>query len=156
MKQYLVMLIAMLAVSTFAQERDVKLNSMSVTGKFEVELVPVKDDETPAGRMLINKHYSGDLFGQGLGQMLSKRTASGSAAYVALEEFTGAIEGRKGAFTLLHKGLMNEASQSLDIQILPGSGSGDFAGITGSMSIEQSDGEHRYTLNFDLPKGESK
>lgn len=54
---------------------------MSEKGKFEVSLAPQKDDDAPAGRMIINKSYLGDIVGSAVGQMISKRTDGGSAIY---------------------------------------------------------------------------
>lgn len=123
---------------------------MSISGKFEVKLEPQKDDIAPAGRMLINKTYSGALTGVGIGQMISKRTDTGVAVYSAIEEFSGSVDGKEGAFTLLHKGHMSSESQSLEVQIIPGSGSGALTNISGSMTIEQSEGQHRYVLSYAL------
>jgi hypothetical protein len=64
---------------------------MTVTGTFEVDLKPQADADTPAGRMLIDKTYSGDMTGSGKGQMISKRTESGIAVYYAIEEFSGSM-----------------------------------------------------------------
>ena len=72
------------ANETIEQEK-----TMSAKGKFEVNLELQNDDVAPAGRMLINKSYSGGLEGSGVGQMISKRTENGVAVYYAIEEFTG-------------------------------------------------------------------
>ena len=50
---------------------------MYAKGKFEVSLSPQKDEEAPAGRMIINKSYQGDIEGTGVGQMISKRIEGG-------------------------------------------------------------------------------
>lgn len=121
---------------------------MNCKGTFEIQLSPQEDGEHAAGRMLINKTYSGDMAGKGTGQMISKRVDGGPAAYFAVEEFTGTLDGRTGSFTLLHRGYMDADSQSLDITILKGSGSGQLQGISGSMQITQEDGGHQYELNY--------
>jgi len=123
---------------------------MSAKGTFEVHLTPQEDVETPAGRMLINKTYQGDLIGFGTGQMISKRTENGTAVYYAVEEFSGSVTGKKGGFTLLHSGRMNSESQSLEIIILDGSGSGELESISGSMVIIQDSSGHSYELEFEL------
>ena len=123
---------------------------MSAKGKFEVNLEPQKDEDAPAGRMIIKKTYSGDLIGSGVGQMISKRTDGGSAVYYAIEEFAGKVNGKSGAFTLIHKGFMSKESQSLDVVILEGSGEGELKNITGTMSIVQDGGNHTYELNYKL------
>lgn len=123
---------------------------MTAIGTFEVDLKPQNDGEYQAGRMLINKKYLGDMIGSSVGQMISRKTEGGAAIYFAIEEFTGSVNDQSGAFTLLHKGLMNKESQSLDVNILEGSGSGDLKNISGSMRIEQDANGHNYELIFEL------
>jgi hypothetical protein len=123
---------------------------MSATGTFEINMTPQEDAEFPAGRMLISKAYSGDMTGSGIGQMISKRTAGGTAVYHAIEEFSGSVGAKSGGFTLVHSGYMDKESQSLEITILSGSGSGEFQNISGSMSITQGESGHSYELIFEL------
>jgi len=133
------------ANETIEQEK-----TMSAKGKFEVNLELQNDDVAPAGRMLINKSYSGGLEGSGVGQMISKRTENGVAVYYAIEEFTGKVDGKIGSFTLVHKGVMNKDSESLEVLILDGSGAGELESIAGSMIIIQEGGVHAYELKYDL------
>lgn len=123
---------------------------MKAEGTFEIKLEPAKDDVAPAGRMIINKTYSGGIVGTAMGQMLSKRTEGGAAVYSAIEEFVGSVEGKTGSFTLSHYGFMSKESQKLKIEIVPGSGSGDLDSITGSLDIIQNDGKHSYILTYSL------
>lgn len=123
---------------------------MSATGSFEVDLTPQEDIDAPAGRMLLRKTYEGGMSGSAVGQMISKRIDSGTAVYYAVEEFTGTVDGRAGAFTLLHQGRMSAQGQSLKITILEGSGSGELAGISGSMAITQDGTGHRYSLEYEV------
>ncbi len=97
-----------------------KEQTMSAKGQFEINLTPQKD-ENSEGRMLIDKTYSGDLTGTGIGQMISKRTELGSAVYYAIEEFSGELNGKLGSFTLIHSGVINKESQTLEITVLEGS-----------------------------------
>ena len=123
---------------------------MSASGTFEVELTPQEDVGSPAGRMLIKKTYRGDMDGSGAGQMISKRTETGSAIYCAIEEYSGSVKGKSGGFTLVHRGTMSKESQSLEITILEGSGSGELQGISGSMAITQDADGHSFELTFEL------
>ncbi|MEP0987211.1 DUF3224 domain-containing protein [Ekhidna sp.] len=109
-----------------------------------------QSDEVPAGRFMLNKTYEGDLIGKASGQMISKRIEGGAAIYFAIEEFAGTVGGKKGAFTLAHKGFMNGDTQTLEIAILEGSGTEDLANINGTLNINQSDGSHFYELNYQL------
>lgn len=123
---------------------------MEVKGTFEVNIEPVKDDAPAVGRMIINKKYSGPVSGIGLGQMLSKRTEIGVAVYTAIEEFEGVVEGKSGAFTLVHNGYMSKDEQNLSVKIIEGSGSGELKSISGSQEIIQEDGKHYYIFKFSL------
>jgi hypothetical protein len=53
---------------------------MYAEGTFEINLVPQSDADSPAGRMVIDKTYLGDIIGSGIGQMISKRTESGNTS----------------------------------------------------------------------------
>ena len=127
--------------------------SKLATGSFDVELTPCKGDEPEAGRLLIHKHYKGDIAGIGKGQMLSSRsTMEGSAGYVAMELFEGNVGDRFGTFVLLHKGLMNRGEQYLKITVVPDSGTGELVGIQGEMTIEIAEAVHNYSFNYHFNK----
>ena len=82
--------------------------------------------------------------------MISKRTESGVAVYYAVEEFSGSVKGKNGTFTLIHKGYMSKESQSLEVLVLEGSGSGEFESISGSMVITQGPNGHSYEFTYEL------
>ncbi len=88
---------------------------MNASGSFEVVLEPQRDQQAPAGRMLIKKRYSGDLNGKGLGQMISKRTEGGASAYSAVEEVEGRLGHKSGSFTLIHSGYMDSQTRELKV-----------------------------------------
>lgn len=123
---------------------------MKATGTFDVILLPQDDSDHPAGRMLINKTYSGDMIGQGMGQMLSKRTENGLSVYFAVEEFNGTIAGKTGSFTLLHHGKMSATEHSLDIVVLDGSGQDALSSIAGSLEITQTEDVHHYVFDYTI------
>ena len=123
---------------------------MSLSGVFEIKLEPQKDEAAPAGRMTIFKEYSGGLVGKGVGQMISKRTEGGASVYSAIEEFEGAVNGKNGAFTFFHNGIMSSSKQELKVTIVDGSGSGELEGIQGELSIIQENGTHKYELQYSL------
>jgi len=126
------------------------------TGPFEVSLKPLPvenqpGDGTSLGRMSIEKQYHGELEGTGTGQMLTGGTAiRTSAGYVAIEQVTGSLKGRKGSFILQHTGTMNRGVPSLAIMVVPDSGSEQLEGINGTMSIKIEAGKHSYQLDYTL------
>ena len=124
-------------------------------GTFEVKLKPLTayDDTegTTAGRMSIDKEFSGGLVATSKGEMLMAGTATnGSAGYVAIETVKGTLNGRKGTFVLQHSGTMNRNVPSLTITVVPDSGTGELAGLSGTMSIDIHDGKHFYEFDYTI------
>lgn len=130
------------------------------TGTFEVKMTPEAQGDAPGGgmptsRMGIAKTFSGGMTGSATGTMLAAGTPKpGSAAgYVAIDQFTGAVDGKAGGFLLLHRGTMSKVGGGdLSVIIAPDSGTGALEGIEGSFSIEMKDGKHFYDLAYTLPK----
>ena len=128
------------------------------TGPFEVKLSPQAPDPGdaggPFGRLLIDKQFHGDLEGASRGQMLAAGTATkGSAGYVALEEVSGTLAGRRGSFFLQHSGVMNRGAAALALTVVPDSGTGELEGLSGSMMINIDGGKHSYEFEYALPGG---
>lgn len=121
------------------------------SGTFEVKMTPQDDKSEDAnlGRMLLDKQFHGDLEATGKGQMLTAMTpVQGSAGYVAIEKVAGTLKGRTGTFVLQHTGTMTRGAQQLSITVVPDSGTGQLAGITGRMEIQIEDGKHSYVFEY--------
>ena len=124
---------------------------MQANGTFHVDLQPLADDTTPPNRLSINKQFHGDLEATSQGQMLSVMTeVKGSAGYVAIEQVSGTLHGRQGTFVLQHSGIMTRGQPSLTIVVVPDSGTGELAGLSGTMTIDITDGQHFYTLDYQI------
>jgi hypothetical protein len=103
------------------------------------------------GRMALHKVFEGALAGEARGQMLATRTATpGSAGYVALDRFEGVLEGRQGGFSLQHSGTMDRGGATLSITVVPDSGTGELAGLRGTLAIRIEDGAHFYDFDYSL------
>lgn len=142
---------ALVAATSFQEAAAVK-----VEGEFEVTMTPAGaaegGDSAPYGQFDLAKTFTGALVGASTGRMMTAMTEiKGSAAYVAVERFTGALDGKTGAFTLVHRGIMSPAGQRLDIDIVPNSGEGELKSVSGVMTIDIRDGRHFYTLDYELP-----
>jgi hypothetical protein len=127
-----------------------------VHGHFEVKLKPLGDavssQGVTLGRMSLDKHFHGALDARGEGEMLTALTGNkGSAGYVAMERVSGSLQGRQGSFVLQHSGSMQAGAQSLTIEVVPDSASGDLVGLRGSMRITVRDGQHLYDFDYTLP-----
>ncbi len=130
--------------------------TMHAAGTFDVKNSPLAADDATActsiGRFALDKQYHGDLDGEGKGEMLGAgNLAAGAAGYVATEQVTGTLHGRKGTFALQHFGSMQQGKFDLNVKIVPGSGAGELADITGQMTITITAGKHSYALDYALP-----
>ncbi|BDF96245.1 MULTISPECIES: DUF3224 domain-containing protein [Pseudoalteromonas] len=130
--------------------------TQKVTGEFNVKLNPIEGyakgvDGVNLGRMSIDKTFTGELDATSTGEMLSAMTATqGSAGYVAIEQVTGSLSGKKGSFVLQHYGQMNKGKDSLILQVVPDSASGELEGLTGDMAIRIEQGIHFYDFEYQL------
>ena len=125
------------------------------SGTFEVKLTPQAQGDKPAGatigRMSIDKQFHGDLEATSRGEMLAVSTGvEGSAGYVAMEQVSGTLHGRSGTFTLQHSGTMTRGVPQLAVTVVPDSGTGQLAGLSGRMSIRLADGKHSYDFEYTL------
>jgi hypothetical protein len=140
-----------------AQANTVKENGMlHAAGQFDVKLTPQAPaagfEAAKIGRMLLDKQFHGELDAHSLGEMLAYRTeVTGSAGYVAMERVEGSLGGRKGSFVLQHSGTMNRGASSLVLTVVPDSGTGELAGLTGAMTIDIKEGKHFYTMEYQTP-----
>lgn len=101
---------------------------------------------------LVRKEFFGQVVGLSEARMIAAHTATpGSAGYVAIEHFTGSVGGRSGSFVLQHHGLVEGGEATLTVTIMPDSGTGEPAGISGALEIDNQEAEHSYILNFTLP-----
>lgn len=104
------------------------------------------------GRIRFEKRFHGALDATSVVEMLSAGDpSSGSAGYVAVEHVKGALQGRTGSFMLQHNGVMDRGEMSLALTVVPGTGTGELAGLHGSMRIDiAEDGAHSYTFDYVL------
>jgi hypothetical protein len=129
---------------------------MKISGSFEVKLSPLGFyaqglDGVNLGRMSIDKQFKGALEATSKGEMLSAVTAvKGSAGYVAIEQVSGVLSGKKGSFVLQHFGTIKQGSDRLILEVVPNSGSGKLSSLTGKMAIKIEGGHHYYEFDYEL------
>jgi hypothetical protein len=123
------------------------------SGTFDVRLTPQESaPDAPVARMLLYKEFHGDLQAVAHGEMLAAHeplTAAG--VYVAIDRVTGTLHGRSGSFLIAHRGMRTADEQQLEIVIVPGSGTGQLAGITGRVGIRIEEQRHYYTVDYEIP-----
>ena len=153
-----VVLILSLLVPAAAAAQEAPVSRVA-KGEFTVAMKPLEfegvDASAKLGRMSIDKRISGDLVASSRGQMLTATTdVQGSAVYVAVERVTGTLDGREGSFALYHRGVMERGQPSLSVAVVPDSGTGGLAGISGDFRIILEGGRHAYEFEYSLPEAE--
>ena len=129
------------------KEKGTMITTTRVSGSFEVKLNPLPTAEKDSGgsgdkssgdggaalgRLSIDKQFHGALEATSKGEMMTAITGTkGSAGYVAIERVTGTLDGRTGAFTLQHSGTMTRGVPELSVTVVPDSGTGQLAGLSG-------------------------
>jgi hypothetical protein len=144
-----------LGVSSLAFQKEKKppMTTTHASGTFDVKVTPQGTDEKDAavGRFSLDKQFHGDLSGNSKGEMLAISTAvSGSAGYVAMEQVSGTLNGRAGTFALQHTGTMTRGAPQLSVTVVPDSGTGALAGLSGKMDIKITDGKHFYEFDYTI------
>ena len=103
--------------------------------------------ETPAdGPSLVRIHveeaFNGDIEGAGVVEFLQAAQADGSASFVGIERVTGAVAGRNGSFLLQDSGTVTGNVVAGDWFVVPGSGTGELAGLRGEGGFRANLGEN--------------
>ena len=125
-------------------------------GPFEVKITPLepanKTEDNSLGRMLLEKQFHGDLEASSKGEMLTAGSvAKGSGGYVAIEKVSGTLNGKTGTFILQHNATMDHGTPHLNIVVVPDSGTGQLAVISGTLNIIIESGKHSYDFAYSLP-----
>jgi hypothetical protein len=142
-----------LAPLILAQQKNTSM-SYHARGMFTVDVHQL----TPApaeglSRFSIDKQIHGDLEATSKGEMFSGGDPKqGVAGYVAIEVVTGILNGKNGRFALQHTATMDQRGPKMSIIIVPGSGTGELKGVSGTFDIQIANGQHSYDLEYTLPK----
>ena len=102
-------------------------------------------------RYSLDKVWQGDFVGTSCGEMISGGDpAQGAAGYVAMERLEGVVQGRHGSFALAQLATMSKEGRMLRVLVVPGSGTEELAGISGTPEIVIEDRLHSYVLDYVL------
>jgi hypothetical protein len=123
---------------------------MNASGTFDVTLTPQPlAGESAMGSLALDKTFHGDLEATSKGHMLAfNTTVKGSAGYVAMEQVSGVLQGKRGTFVLQHSGTMTKGTPRLEVTVVPDSGTDELVGLSGSMKLDVSGGEHAYVFEY--------
>lgn len=128
----------------------------TATGTFTVaEMVPQPFEASvttglPNGYTLMRKEFRGAINGTAQTRFVYAFDDDLGGTYVAMESFEGTIDGRAGACNIAHSATTSGTDRSNEmLLIVPGSGTGELAGITGTGGIViDADGTHHLNLEY--------
>jgi Protein of unknown function (DUF3224) len=122
------------------------------TGTFTIDTWEQHDeahDGLTLSRARVTKTFGGDVVGTSRAELILAGTDGGSRAYAGFEQVTGTVRGRAGSFVLRHAAEGDAAGGWLTWTVLPGSGTGELAGLRGEGQITRhDDGSHSYWLEL--------
>ena len=124
-------------------------------GEFEVKRIPQDELDIGGGASVghsrFDKRFQGPLDATSVVHMLAVMSpVAGSGAYVAMERIEGTLDGRKGSFFAQHNGVMDRGKPSLDLAVVPDSGTGELTGLRGRIAIDITGGKHFYTFDYEF------
>jgi hypothetical protein len=144
----------LLAPFAFTQQKETQQKHTPMTnharGTFTVDMHPLTPPPAEGlARFSIDKQIHGDLEATSKGEMFSGGDPKqGVAGYVAIEVVTGTLAGKHGSFALQQMATMDRNGRKLSVVVVPGSGTGELKGISGTFNIEIAAGKHSYHLEY--------
>ena len=121
--------------------------------KFSIEKWDEKENnEWESGKLsrtICTKKFDGNFNGNSKLEaiMLRMECDQNPMAYIGVEHINCTLDGRTGSFILIHNAEALGEDQQSTLKILPGSGTGDLVGITGSGEITP---DHFFILSYEL------
>ncbi|MEV1007804.1 DUF3224 domain-containing protein [Streptomyces sp. NPDC049881] len=107
----------------------------------------------PVGLATMEKLFEGEVAGRSTTLFTSAfDEAAGNGTYLAMESFDGTLHDRRGTFCFVHSKSMADGAGRTDFfTVVPGSGTGELAGMSGGGSLDvDADGTHRVRFDYEL------
>jgi hypothetical protein len=123
-----------------------------IIAPFEItgwEQVPYgdQDERNELARVTVSKVFTGDIEGESVAELLMAGNPVG-AGYLASELFAGTVGTRTGSFVVQHGGLVDSDDAHSFGSIVPGSGTGELAGVRGEAIYTNNEEGHTLTLTL--------
>jgi hypothetical protein len=124
--------------------------SLKAKSSFTIDKTEETPVEWPGGsvnRARWYKTFTGDLTGTSQIEITMGKLDTGAMVYVGVERFDVELQGRKGTFVVTHSSTMLGSDYEMTLKLVPGSGTGELAGITGTAEITPS---HDLLLEYEI------
>lgn len=133
--------------------------TVHVEGAFEVS----SWDEKPAEGLestvkvttaRVGQRFTGGIEAETIADMVMTYRTDGTAEFVGHHRVLGRVDGHSGSFVLRANGTYDGAEARTDFAVIPGSGTGELGGITGSGWAAAGQGSTgTYHFAFTIPGG---
>ncbi|KAA2252418.1 DUF3224 domain-containing protein [Solihabitans fulvus] len=119
----------------------VRANAVITVHKYEPAVYDEPADGPVLTRIHVEESFDGDIEGVGVVEFLQSANADGSASFVGIERVNGTIAERSGSFLLQDTGIVEGDQVKGDWFVVPGSGTGELAGLRGEGGFHAKLGE---------------
>ena len=94
---------------------------------------------------------TGDIEGDALTEWLMCYASENDATYVGFQKIDGTVGGKKGSFVVETSGTFDGKSAKGGWNVVPGSGTGDLAGLSGEGTFDSPKGtKASFTIDYDF------
>lgn len=126
-----------------------RADAVIAVSKYEPAPYETPGDGPSLARIHVEEAFSGDINGEGVVEFLQAARADGSATFVGIERVTGTLAGREGTFLLQDAGTVTGSVVEGVWFVVPGSGTGQLAGLRGDGGFRANLGENAQVhLNY--------
>ena len=101
-------------------------------------------------RLHVDKAFSGQVHGTSKAELITCAPSETQAGYIASERLDVTIDGRSGTFVIQHGGIVDGQETTQFANVVPGSGTEDFAGIRGTAKYEHDEKGARFSIDYTL------
>ena len=109
------------------------------------------EDGPKLTRAHVRKSFHGDLCGTGNLMYVMAHLDGGGASFSGFEKVVGSLGGKMGSFVLRHTGSYDGEKATAEYEVVPGSGTGDLAGLSGAGGFSAGHAEeHDMTLDYEV------
>jgi hypothetical protein len=108
-------------------------------------------DGAKLSRASLTKTFHGDLEGTSSAELLVAIAQESSRAYVGIERIQGRLNDLEGSFVVQHNATGTRGDDRAVVTVVPDSGTGGFAGLSGTFTIcAEDDGSHSYDFAYEM------
>lgn len=107
-------------------------------------------DAPSLARATVKKVFRGEVEAESTAELLLRRPDEMSGGYIGSERIVGKVGNRAGSFVVQHGATQDGDTFEVYGRVLPGSGTGDLAGIRGTATFQHDANGAVFTLDYDL------